>query len=77
LGQLVGLFRISDDQGVQNTRASDLELCLRLTLADLDKLSIGSAGLLKEIANVCNLLWHDGECVCLERSERKWSEHKI
>ena len=41
-------------------RASDLELGLGITLADLDKLGIGTAGLLKEIADISNLLWHGG-----------------
>jgi hypothetical protein len=41
-------------------RASDLELGLGFTLADLDQLGIGTTGLLEEIADIGNLLWHDG-----------------
>lgn len=58
LGQFVGLFGISDNQGIQVTRASDLELGLGITLADLYQLGITSASLLKEITDICNLLWH-------------------
>ena len=58
MSQFVGLFGISNLQCVQVTRASDLELGFRITLADLDKLGVASAGLLKEVSDISNLLWH-------------------
>jgi hypothetical protein len=39
-------------------RASDLELSLRIALADFHQLGISSACLLKEVTDVCNLLRH-------------------
>jgi len=44
------------------TRASDLELGLRVTLADLHQLGVGTAGLLQKVADICDLLGHDGVC---------------
>lgn len=41
------------------TRASDLELCLSVPLSDLDQLGVASAGLLKEVTDISNLLGHD------------------
>jgi hypothetical protein len=58
LGQFIGLLAVGDNQGIQVSRASNLELGLRITLADLDQLSIASASLLKEVTDICNLLWH-------------------
>ena len=59
LSQLICLFGVGDNQGVQKTGASDLEFCLTFTLADLDKLGVRSAGLLEEITDIGNLLRHD------------------
>lgn len=58
MSQFVGLFRVGDLQCVQVTRASDLELGLSITLADLDKLGVASACLLKKVSDIGNLLWH-------------------
>jgi len=59
LGQLFGLLLIIDDQGVQKTRAADLELGAGGTLANLHKTGVLTTGLLEEVADVGNLLRHD------------------
>lgn len=66
LSQFVSLLGVLNLQCVQVTRASDLELGFGVTLADLDKLGITSACLLKEVSDISNLLWH-----CCVLSERK------
>lgn len=58
LGQLIGLLCISYHQSVKVSGASDLELCLRITLADFDKLRVRSTCFLQKVTDVCNLLWH-------------------
>ena len=58
LCQLISLLRISHNQSVQVARASNLELGLSITLADLNKLGVSTTGLLKKIADISNLLWH-------------------
>mmetsp|Transcript_33637 Transcript_33637/g.56264 ORF Transcript_33637/g.56264 Transcript_33637/m.56264 type:complete len:85 (-) Transcript_33637:258-512(-) len=40
------------------TGASNLELCLGISLSDLHQSSIASAGLLQKVTDICNLLWH-------------------
>ena len=55
MGQLFGFLGIFDDQGVQKTRAADLELCLVLSLRNLDGAGVLSAGLLKKIADIDDL----------------------
>jgi hypothetical protein len=40
------------------TGASDLEFSLRISLSDLDQSGVASAGLLKEVTDICNLLRH-------------------
>jgi hypothetical protein len=39
-------------------RASDLKLGLRVSLSDLHQSGIASTCLLKEVTDICNLLWH-------------------
>mmetsp|Transcript_24298 Transcript_24298/g.59506 ORF Transcript_24298/g.59506 Transcript_24298/m.59506 type:complete len:128 (-) Transcript_24298:87-470(-) len=58
LSQFIGLLGVLDLQCIQVTRASDLELGLGITLADLDKLGVAPAGLLKKVSDISNLLWH-------------------
>jgi hypothetical protein len=59
LGQFVCLFSVGDNQSIQVARASNLELCLSISLSDLDQFGIRSAGLLKEVTDIGNLLRHD------------------
>jgi hypothetical protein len=68
LGQFISLLRVGHNQSVQMTGASDLELCLDITLSDLDQLGVASAGLLKEVADICDLFRH---FVNLNRLEKR------
>jgi hypothetical protein len=65
LSQLIGLLGILNTQGVQVTRATDLELGRTGTLADLNLLGVLTAGLLEEVTNVGDLLGH-GWKICTE-----------
>lgn len=69
LSQFVSLFGVLHLQCVQVTRASDLELGFGITLADLDKLGVASACLLKEVSDIGNLLWHC--CVLSAKGRRR------
>ena len=68
LSQFIGLLGVLDLQCVQVTRASDLELGFGITLADLDKLGVAPACLLKKVSDISNLLWHC--CVLLSAREQ-------
>ena len=59
MSQFICLFSISNNQSVEVTRASDLELCLGIPLSDFDQLGVASTCLLKEVANISDLLGHD------------------
>ena len=58
--------------------ASDLELCLRRSLSDLDQSCVASARLLKEVTNVCDLFWHDETEKRREMKPRvsKWKQNR-
>lgn len=58
MGELLSLLGILYLERVQIAAASDLELGLLLALVDLDHLRIPAAGLLEEVADVGNFLWH-------------------
>lgn len=58
LRQLLSLLRILYHQGVQETRATNLELGLVGALADFDELSVLAASLLEKVADVGDLLGH-------------------
>jgi hypothetical protein len=58
LRQLFCLLCVGHNERVQVPAAPDLELGLRIPLADLDELGVGSPRLLQEVANVANLLRH-------------------
>ena len=59
LSQFICLLGISDNQSVQMTRASDLELRLSISLSDLHQLGVASASLLQKVTDISNLLGHD------------------
>ena len=61
LSQFLGLLLVVDDESVQEAGATDLELRLVGPLAYLHEARVLAAGLLEEIANVGDLLWHDEE----------------
>ena len=61
LSQFLGLLLVVDDERVQEAGATDLELRLVGPLAYLHEARVLAAGLLEEIANVGDLLWHDEE----------------
>lgn len=61
LRQFLGLLLVVDDERVQEAGATDLELRLVGPLAYLHEARVLAAGLLEEIANVGDLLWHDEE----------------
>ena len=59
LGELLGLLVVSHSKGVEVLGAADLELGALGALADLDKLGVGAARLLEEVADVVDGLGHD------------------
>ena len=61
LRQFLGLLLVVDDERVQEAGATDLELRLVGPLAYLHEARVLATGLLEEIANVGDLLWHDEE----------------
>eukprot|EP00455_Lapot_gusevi_P048735 TRINITY_DN6793_c0_g2_i2.p1 TRINITY_DN6793_c0_g2~~TRINITY_DN6793_c0_g2_i2.p1 ORF type:complete len:100 (+),score=4.15 TRINITY_DN6793_c0_g2_i2:241-540(+) len=58
LSNLLGLLSISDAEGVQEARASDLELHAVLGLLDGNHLGILAVGLLQEVFDFGDLLRH-------------------
>ena len=58
MSQLLSLLGIGDNQSVQKTRATNLELGLIGALTDLDKLGVLTAGFLEKVADVGDFLRH-------------------
>ena len=69
LGEFLSFVRIFHGQSVQVSAAANLELCALFTFGDLDRFGVLSAGLLEEIADVCDLLW-------LREEKRRREEEK-
>lgn len=58
LTELLGLFTVLNDQGVEVTGAANLELGAVLVLLDLDRLGVLSAGGQKKVLDLLDFLRH-------------------